>query len=61
MKIFVPAMLVLIAICGYFWATDAPDSGMDWATGIAALILVGVLGYKKWATGSWFSDSSAGR
>ena len=42
MKFFFLFFLVMTALCGYFRATDGPDSGMWIPTLICAVIAIGV-------------------
>jgi hypothetical protein len=61
MKFFAYFFLGLTLVCGYFWATDAPGSGMVYPTVGFASIAGGVMLYNKRKTGSFFNNSSAGR
>lgn len=56
MKFFFFFFVIATALCAYFWATDAPGSGMAWPTiGFGGLML-GVGGYNWGKNGSPFSD-----
>ena len=61
MKFFAVFFLVLTIVCGYFWATDGPKSGMGWLTIGFAVLGAGALIYNKRTTGFWLSDSAAGK
>jgi len=59
MKIFFFFFLCATVVCGYFWATDAPGSGMGWPTIFFALLALGT-GVRNWRKyGSPFRDGSA--
>ncbi len=61
MKFFALFFLVATGLCGYFWATDGPGSGMGYATGAFAALGASTQVYTKLKTGSWLSDSAAGK
>lgn len=58
MKFFAIFFLVATIICGIFWATDGPGSGMVYPTVIFGLIGAGVLLYNKLVNGGWLNDST---
>jgi len=61
MKFFLIFFAVAILVCGGFWISDGPGSGMAWPTGIFALLLTGVLIYNKVWRGGWLSDNANNR
>ncbi|WP_162549666.1 hypothetical protein [Hymenobacter nivis] len=58
MKTFYLSFLVVVAACCYFWATDAPDSGMGFVTAFFAVIPVGVAIYNTVKNGGPMNDST---
>ena len=59
MKFFYSFFAAATLLCGYFWLTDAPGSGMGYATGFFALAGVGVVFYNYRKFGSpWRSSLS---
>lgn len=61
MRFFAIFFLMATIGCAYFWATDAPGSGMGYPTVGFAVLAGGVLLYTKRKTGRWLSDKSGGR
>lgn len=56
MKVFFFFFLAATIICGYFWATDAPGSGMAWPTLGFGALAIGVTIYNTVKYGSPFRD-----
>jgi hypothetical protein len=56
MRFFAIFFAVLTIVCGYFWATDAPGSGMAYPTIGFAVLGGGVLLYNKLRNGGFLND-----
>jgi hypothetical protein len=56
MKVFIFFFLAATILCGYFWATDAPGSGMQYPTIAFAVLLVGTCIYNWRKNGSAYRD-----
>ncbi|MGI4864197.1 MAG: hypothetical protein ACRYFZ_09770 [Janthinobacterium lividum] len=61
MKFFLLCMAALTILCGAFWATDGPGSGMMWPTISFAALGAGTAIYNKARTGKWLSETAAGK
>ena len=58
MRVFYLSFLVIVAACCYFWATDAPDSGMGFVTVFFAAIPLAVATYNTVKNGGPMNDST---
>lgn len=61
MRFFFLFFLLATALCAYFWATDAPGSGMVWPTCIFAALGTGTGAYNFVRNGSPLNDNSRGK
>jgi hypothetical protein len=59
MRFFAVFFAVLTVLCGYFWATDAPGSGMVYPTIGFAVLSGGVLLYNKLKNGGFLNDRAS--
>lgn len=57
MRIFLGFFTVATLVCGYFWLTDGPGSGMGIATGVFGTLGLGVAIYNTVRYGSPLRDS----
>ncbi len=60
MKFLTYFALTALAICGFFWYSDGPGSGMGYVCGAIAVGLLVLLLINKQRTGQWFSDDANG-
>lgn len=56
MRFFTWFFSIMLALFSYFWATDAPGSGMWLPTAITAALLAGTLLYNRKVNGGWFRE-----